>query len=261
MKKYLLIIITVLYAGLAWAGFKVPAKPNAMVYDEAQVFSSREAQALNNELQAFSDTTSNQIVVVTLNDLQGYEPFEVATEIGQEWGVGQDGFDNGIVILIKPKTAASKGQLFIAQGYGLEGAIPDAATKMIVEQEMIPMFKRQEMFAGVYNGVQVLKSLAVEEYNFDTYKKSKSSGGSLFPVLLILAVIVFAMVRRVNDARSYGVGNNVGFWTALWMLNQSRGHSGYYNNFTSGGGGFGGGSGFGGFGGGGFGGGGAGGSW
>lgn len=255
MKQYILVTLSVLWVGMAWAGFKVPAKPNAMVYDEANVFSSREAQALNNELQAFSDTSSNQIVVVTLNDLQGYEPFEVATEIGQTWGVGQDGFDNGIIILIKPKTAASKGQVFIAQGYGLEGAIPDAATKMIVEQEFIPMFKRQEMYAGVYNGIQVLKALAVNEYNFETYKKGGNGGSPVFPILLLLAVFGFAMFRRVNDARAYGVGNNVSFWTALWLMNQSRGHGGYYNNFTSGGGGFGG------FGGGGFGGGGAGGSW
>lgn len=230
------------------------------VTDQAGIFSSREISSMKQVLQAFSDTTSNQIVVVTMNDLQGYMPFEVATKIGQEWGVGQEGFDNGIVILVKPKTGQSRGQVFIATGYGLEGAIPDATTKLIVENEMIPYFKQGNMYAGVMSAIEPLKALAMGEYNSDQYANRSTGNVSWFPFVFILVVLLISIISRLRAARSYSVGHNLPFWTALMLMNQSRGHSGHYGNFTSGGGGFGGG-GFGGFGGGGFGGGGAGGSW
>ena len=240
-------------------GQEIP-KQDGFVVDQANLFSSKEIQYLKNELQAFSDTTSNQIVVVTMTDLQGYEPFEVATRIGVEWGVGQKGMDNGVVILIKPKTQQSKGRVFISPGYGLEGAIPDATAKMIVEREMIPYFKRRQMFEGVETAIGTIKSLAVGEYNSDQYAKGNELTAPWFPFLMFFVIFVFIILSKYRAAKTYSVGNNLPFWTALMLMNQGRGHGGHYNNFTSGGGGFGGG-GFGGFGGGGFGGGGAGGSW
>ena len=234
--------------------------PVRMVVDQAGVFTDQERQYLERELVAFNDTTSNQIVVVTILDLEGYDKWEVAQNIGQTWGVGNKE-DNGIVILIKPKTSTSKGEIAIQVGYGLEGAIPDATAKMIVDNEVIPYFKQGRMFDGVQSGLIVLKSLAVGEYNSQAYASNRGGGSeSFFPFLFILFVFIFAVIGKMRSAKSYSVGHNVPFWTALMLMNQSRGHGGSYNNFTSGGGGFGGG-GFGGFGGGGFGGGGAGGSW
>ncbi|MFT4754807.1 MAG: hypothetical protein ACI85Q_002369 [Salibacteraceae bacterium] len=262
MKK-IKIAISSIFIGLFCVGSLVSQdipKQDGFVVDQAHLFSSREIQALKSSLQAFSDTTSNQIVVVTMNDLQGYMPFEVATKIGVEWGVGQKGVDNGVIILIKPKTAQSRGQVFIEPGYGLEGAIPDATAKMIVEKEMIPYFKQGDMFQGVLSAIGPIKALAVGEYNSDQYQKKSSGKVSWAPLLMIVVVFFFAMLTRFRAARTYSVGHNLPFWTAMMLMNQSSGHSGQYGNFTSGGGGFGGG-GFGGFGGGGFGGGGAGGSW
>jgi uncharacterized protein len=233
----------------------IPEKPNPprLVVDLGEVFNSQERSALEHELVAFSDSTSNQIVIVTLNDLKGLAPYEMATEIGAHWAVGQKGFDNGIVILIKPKTPNTKGEIFIAQGYGLEGAIPDATTKLIVVNEILPYFKQGRMYEGVESGLQVLKALAVGEYNSDAYANTRGSGGfSIFPLIFLIVVIIISVTSRARAARSYGIGHGVPFWTALMLMNQSRGHHGHYNNFTSGGGGFGGGD---------FGGGGAGGSW
>lgn len=244
----------------SWAQPLPMEKPNGFVIDAADVFSSGQVSSLNSELQAFSDTTSNQIVVVTMSNLGGYEPWEVARNIGQKWGVGQGEFDNGIVILFKPKTANSRGQINIQMGYGLEGAIPDATAKMIIENEMIPYFRNGDTYGGIKNGLITLKSLAAGEITSDAYGRGGGKKGSWFPLIFIFLVLGISLLAKARSARSYSVGHNMSFWTALWLLNSSRGHGGHYNNFTSGGGGFGGG-GFGGFGGGGFGGGGAGGSW
>jgi uncharacterized protein len=170
------------------------------------------------------------------------------------------------VVLVKPKYAGEKGEVEIQTGYGLEGVIPDALAKRIVENEMIPRFKRDDYYGGIDAAVSAMISLAKGEYTADQYvkrNKAKSSPYALLIPVIILA-LVFTMIRT-NRAKGMATGKSIPFWTAFWLLgSMGRGHSGSWNDFTGGGGGFGGGGGgggFGGFGGGSFGGGGAGGSW
>ena len=235
-----------------------------LVYDEADMLSDGEERQLNSTLSSFAAQTSNQIIVVTVDDLCGDAPSVFATDLGHAWGVGQGKEDNGIVVLIKPKTQSSKGEVFIAVGYGLEGAIPDITAHQIVNYEMIPEFRNKRIFAGIQKGTNVLMELARGEYNSDAYaKKHKSSGKFPRAILVwVFIMIIFFGFRSMNAYR-YSRLNNIGFWTAFWLLSNSRSsHGGSWGGFTGGGGfGGGGGGGFGGFGGGGFGGGGAGGSW
>lgn len=254
---YFVILLFAVGFSIQSIGQPVPNNPGLkrLVVDEAGVFTSQEAAYLERELIAFSDTTSNQIVVVTMLDFEGYDKWEVAQNIGQKWGIGQSDSDNGVVILIKPKTRNSKGQIAIQVGYGLEGAIPDATAKLIVEREIIPYFKQGRMLDGVESGLRTIKALAVGEYNSDAYAANTSEQMPWFPLVFIVIVLILSFIGKARSAKSYSVGHNVPFWTALMLMNAGRGHGGSFGNFTSGGGGFGG------FGGGGFGGGGAGGSW
>ena len=99
--------------------------PPRLVNDFAGVLSSAEMRALEDKLVVFNDTTSNQIAVVIVDDLQGYDRSDFAYRVARDWGVGQGDFNNGVLILVKTKSERSDGQIFIATGYGLEGAIPD----------------------------------------------------------------------------------------------------------------------------------------
>ena len=241
--------LSVLCAALAvfvsTAAAQVPEKPAVprAVNDFAGIFSVPDAEYMNRLLVSFADSTSNRIVVVTVNDLGGMEPAMFAYEIGEQWGVGSSKFDNGVVVLVKPKTASSSGQVYIAVGYGLEGAIPDAIAKRIVENEMIPRFKENDYAGGVAAALNVLMRLSAGEISYKEYEESVSDGGGGFVALgfIILFIIVFVIAR---DAI---------FWSSI--LGGGRSHGGGFS-----GGGFSGGFG-GGFGGGSFGGGGAGGSW
>ena len=246
-----------------------PQKENKLVYDEANVLSPEEESNLETRLAAFADSTSNQITLVIVADLCDMEKAQFAIELGESWGVGQSKEDNGVVFLVKPKTPESKGEIFIAVGRGLEGAIPDITAKQITENECIPYFKKNAYYDGITRGTQVLMELARGEYNSDEYaakhKRSKRRGGA---GIAIIALLIIALVGflKASQAKRYAQTNQISFWAAWALLNAaSRSHRGYYSNFSSGRGGFGGfsggGSGFGGFGGGGFGGGGAGGSW
>jgi uncharacterized protein len=168
------------------------------------------------------------------------------------------------VIMVKPKTASEKGEAFIAPGYGLEGVIPDAIAKRIVENEMIPRFQENDYYGGIDAGVKIIMGLTKGEFTADQYSKraKKPKGLEVIPFIVFFFVIFW--IVRARKARAYSIGKNIPFWTAFWLLSSTgRGHSGNWSNFSSGSGGFGGGGGggFGGFGGGSFGGGGAGGSW
>ena len=99
-------LVLSLALSLAPSAFAIPGRPSParLVNDLAGTFSTRQAEELERVLVAFDDSTSNQIAVVTVRDLEGYEPSEYATRIGLDWGVGSEKFDNGIVILSSPKT-------------------------------------------------------------------------------------------------------------------------------------------------------------
>lgn len=234
-----------------------------LVYDQSKILSSSEKSALNQRLISTSNNTSNQIVVVFTDDLCGMDMAMYATELGQLWGVGRKGEDNGIVILVKPKKGSERGQAFIAPGYGLEGVIPDATAKMVVENEMIPFFKQNNYFKGVDAALDVIIPLAKQEFNYQAYqqKVSKRRGRSSSFYWLIFVFAIFFILSKLFSARSYAQRNNIDLWTAFWMGSFLGGgfgggsHRGGWNDFSGGGGGFGG------FGGGGFGGGGAGGDW
>jgi uncharacterized protein len=241
-----------------------PQNPPKLVNDFADILSPQQEQALERKLVAFSDTTSNQITIVIVSDFNGYDKANFAYGIGNKWKVGQKEFDNGVVIALRPKTSREKGEVFIATGYGLEPAIPDATANRIVDVEMIPHFENNDYFEGLNQATDVLMSLAVGEYNSDQYRKETSSGGAGFLVPIIVMIIIIVMIKRGNSShRNYGgrSGGSSGLLGALLLMSMGNRHTGSWNDFSSGSGSFGGGGGFGGFGGGSFGGGGAGGSW
>ena len=242
---------------------QVPERPNPprLVNDFAGILG--DCQWLEDSLERIAVETSNQICVVTMNDFGGYDKAMMAYSIGQEWGVGKKGNNNGVVILIKPKTEDSKGEAFIAPGYGLEGAITDAISTRIVNQEMIPHFKENDYLGGVWAGAQVVRDLATGEYNEEDYAQ-QDDDSALFALILFILIFAFFMYLAHKSNQNGGGGHRNNRDTGTWGgpiifttgSDWNRGGSSW-----GGGGGWSGGGGWGGFGGGSFGGGGGGGSW
>jgi len=270
--KHILLVIALAFSSLSQAQ-DIPARPEkqVLVNDFAQVLSKSEEGALEAKLLQFYANTGNQITVVTVKSLNGSDVSSFAYEIGEKWKVGKKDFDNGIVILFKPKTAGSRGQVFIATGYGLEGAIPDATAKEIVSNEMIPYFKQGQIYEGINQASSVLMGLAKGEFNHQQYAKQRSrsgKGGAFGFLIPLFIILIFSFIGRSRSRGHHTMGSSrssLPFWMLLGMMGSgSRSHGGSFSDFSSGSGGFGGGGSFGdfgGFGGGSFGGGGAGGSW
>lgn len=244
-------------------GQQLPQAPAQLVSDHLSLLSSQELKHLERKLVSFDDTTSTQIAILITNDLQGYDIVDFSQRVAHEWGVGQKGKDNGVIIVLVPKTNTIRGQVNIEVGYGLEPEIPDITAKKIVENEMIPRFKSNDYFGGLEAATNVIISLASGQFSSDEYGKRNSSGGGAgLLVPIIVMIIVISMINRRRRGY-YATGrSSLPLWTALWLgSTMGRSHGGSWSNFSSGSGGFGSGGGFGGFGGGGFGGGGASGSW
>lgn len=256
----LLVLLCALASTEAWG--QIPAKPNPprLVNDLAGILGN--TQEMEDSLTDFWRRTGNQIVVVTVNEMYGYEPWEFAQQIGQQWGVGDKKFNNGVVILVKPKTDASRGRAFIATGYGLEGALPDALCTRIVNNEMIPAFQTNNYSRGVWNALRVVMPIAAGEYSEEQYINDHDDDDDGISDLIAMLFVIFIIIVIVSaSSKSGGTGGtgSGGGRTGTWggpIIFTGGGHS----SGSSWGGGFGGG-GFGGFGGGSFGGGGGGGSW
>lgn len=245
----LLLAVTIVSA----QGNVFPDKPTAWVNDYAKLLTPEEANSLNAKLGYYQDSTSTQIFVVTLDE-HGDAPISMlASEIGQKWGVGQKGKENGVLILIYPADR----QIWIAVGYGLEEYITDAANKRIIETEIKPEFKNGNYYAGLDKGTTVMMNLLSGVFSANQYGKQKNEGGAIGGIIFLIIMILIIFGSKSNGSKS--IGKNLPFWIALGMLSSSRhSHSGSFGGFSSGSGGFGG---FSGGGGGSFGGGGAGGSW
>jgi len=261
-----IILFFLIFLNFSWTfGDNIPEAPNPprLVNDFAQVLSVAQREQLEMQLDTFAQRTSTQILLVTMNTLDGDTPSDFSFKLGEKWGVGQKGKDNGVVILYKPKTQNERGQVFVAVGYGLEGVIPDAvAHRDIVENEMIPRFKTGDTYGGLVSGINVIMALTSGEYTADQYhkkvSKSNGSGGLIWIILFFIFAFIIPSVGRKR--KSVDMGARRGWLPFLFFPFMGGGGSG-----SSGGSGWsdfsGGSGGFGGFGGGGFGGGGAGGSW
>ena len=222
-----------------------PSNPPRLVNDYTGTLSSNQINTLEHKLVAYNDSTSTQFLVLIVDDLQGYSIDQYASKIGQSWGVGQKGKNNGAVIVVKPKKGSSKGQVTIQTGYGIEEYVTDATGKHIIEREMIPAFKEDDYYTGIDNAVNVMMDLCSGKFTQDEYAEDDG-----FPLwLIILIIIAVVIVLSKGKGQNYSGRGSRTIWIPMG--------GGF------GGGGFGGGSsgGFGGFGGGSFGGGGASGSW
>jgi uncharacterized protein len=243
-KIILVAIILAATAGFAQTFPEKAATPK-LVNDFADILSADEERLLENKLVAFDDSTSTQITIVSLSNLDGEPASSYAPKLAEAWGIGNKQRNNGILILVSMDNPR---EVFIATGYGVEEFVTDGLAKRIINEHMLPAFKQQRYYDGLNQGSDDLMQLL--KGTFKGFGKKKKTKGipAIFVVGAIVLFVIFASRgQRGGGFRTYGRPGWGGF---------PMGGGGWHS-----GGGSNGGGGFGGFGGGSFGGGGAGGSW
>lgn len=251
--------LLLLSGGVMAQDFPPAPNPPKLVNDFTNTLSPSEVAALENKLVAYDDSTSSQIAIVLMRSVGEYDIADYTFQLGEKWGIGGGDHDNGVLIL----AAIEDRKVFIATGYGLEGAIPDALAKRIVESLIIPSFRREAYYEGLDEATTMIFKLASGEYKAEDVESTGNSGGAIFMILLFVFIfVILPLLKNRNDNNNHmgGRGGGVDMFTTILLANLLGGGGRGSSGGGFGGGGFGGG-GFGGFGGGSFGGGGAGGSW
>ncbi len=241
-----------------------PDKPNPprLVNDFAHILQGNQDAELEQKLVEFSNNTSCQVSIVTVPSLEGHDINEYSVHIFNDWGLGEKGKDNGVLILVAMDDGYGKKGTFITVGKGLQGVLTDAKCSRIVRNEMIPAFKGGDYYKGLSDAATAVIAVTKDEYKGDGGKAA--SGRKRTPAGAIIVVVIFIVLilkmRNRGGGRgggNYMSGGGVGDLATGFLLGNMLGGGG---RGGSDGGGFGGG-GFGGFGGGSTDGGGAGGSW
>jgi uncharacterized protein len=215
------------------------------VVDDAHILSAPTKTKLNGELAALESATSRQLVVVTVPSLGGYEISDYGYQLGRAWGIGQKKLNNGVLFIVAPRQHKTR----IEVGYGLEPILTDALSSLIIQNQVLPHFRKNDFDGGVMAGADALiRQLSLDPSAAEARAAAAENaaqgqdGGNPLSALIILIVLAFVFARLF------------GGWGILPFLFMGGGGRGGFGGGGFGGGGFGGGGGS-------FGGGGASGSW
>jgi uncharacterized protein len=246
-------ILVLLFGFRLLAAEVIPPAPTAYFNDYAQAVSAGTAAQLNAVLEDHERQTSEQIVVAVFPKMQSDSSIEDYTvRVARSWQVGQKDKKNGAVLFV----FVQDHKMFLQTGYGLEGALPDALCKRIIDEEIAPRFKAGDFDGGLTAGVTAILQATRGEYkgNGTTVadRHGHQNNGGIAPIIIFIIIAIIIIVLRSRGGYGGLLYTGAGMASGRWS-----GGGGF------GGGGFGGGGGGGGFSGGGgsFGGGGAGGSW
>lgn len=194
--KRLMVRITLLlllfFPSVGVAQFTIPAKPQKQtsVYDYADLLDEFDEKALTEKLLYYADSTSNQIVIVTVKTIEGENIGLLTPKWGHEWGVGQGDKDNGVFILVTEKERS----VWISPGYGLEDKLAAHRLGEIVRNIIIPEFTDGGYYSGLDKGTDLIIGLIGDKYTADhTFENEESSVmGQLekaVPGLIILGIV------------------------------------------------------------------------
>lgn len=252
------------------AQYDIPDIPKfqTSVYDYVNLLSESQKSNLERKLVRYSDTTSTQIVIVTIPSTNGENIQYLGAQWGEKWGIGGSAKkDNGILIIL----AKNDRKIGINTGYGIEYLLTDALSKRIIDRDIIPYFKRNDYYGGLNRGADAIFEVLNGEYQSTRQNATNEFPiGLLFILFFVFVIFIIAISKRNGGGNGGNRGNTHGTGSlleAIILSSMGRGsyRSGSGSSSSGGFGGFGGGSssgGFGGgFGGGGFGGGGASGGW
>ena len=256
-------ILFVLFSQIGFGQFTIPPIPKfqTSVYDYANVLAPTEKAKLEEKLIQYSDSTSTQIVVITIESLKGEDIGILTPKWGQTWGIGgTKQNDNGVIILL----AKVERKILISAGYGLEDRLSAGIGGDITRNIIIPEFKAGSYYNGLDKGTDAIFKVFTGKYKGT--RQNNQQGIPLTTILFfgIIFIIFLFIISKNNKNNGGNSGNSGGFvpslLDAIILSNLGRNSGGGFGGFGGSSGGGGGGFG-GGFGGGGFSGGGSGGSW
>lgn len=192
--RYIALALIALMAVIV-ATAQIPPRPKTaddLIYDNAHVIDSANYSVIRDSLRNLYMYNKTQVVVLTVESLDGMEIEDFCQQVFQEWGIGDKETNNGVLIAIKPKTEASRGQVRIHTGYGAEGALPDLLCKKIETDSMIPAFKENNYGLAVRKAVSLIIPSMKGEYPHDiaTFLKEKEAEKERNSLIAVIVYVI-----------------------------------------------------------------------
>jgi len=229
----------------------IPSSPKSNIYvnDYADLIEPEAEGKLQEVGKAIDRASGAQIVVVTVENLQGLDIKSFSLQLFRKWGIGSKEKNNGVLLLINKENlmAGKSGKVRIEVGYGLEGAITDGKAGNILDRYVIPRWQEQRYSQGIYDGYMAIAAEVAREYKLDLqkelaglkdYSTSNSSGKSDYWWIIIIFFVIFIAIFILSY--KFGKRNGNGGGGSGWGWS-SGGGSGWGGS-GGGGSGFGGGS-------------------
>lgn len=186
------------------------------VNDFADVISEADEQKMMASAVNLANQTTAQVVVVTVEDLGGEEPWEYALEIGRLWGVGDEEKDNGVVILL----AENDREIYVSVGYGLEGALPDSKTGRIIDLYGMQYLKANDFSKGLLEIANAIVGEVYIEYGLEApegytsinnvaeYTESEDVGDVITSwIVMVIVIIVLSFIFRGRGGLLFLLGS------------------------------------------------------
>lgn len=204
-------LLIVLACGGARAAPTFPELTGRIV-DNAGLISAEDRAALEAELKTLEEKSTDQLVVVTLPSLQGYEIEDFGYQLGRHWGIGQAGKDNGVLLIVAP----NEHKVRIEVGRGLEPLMTDLMSRIIIENAILPEFRRGNFSAGIRAGVRDIRDTLLgdaEAVKERARGLSEGDGPDWLGLLMIafwIAIIVYVIYVQSQYAATQPQPQSVG---------------------------------------------------
>jgi len=190
------VLAALLLLVLPWAAADVPVPPlKARVTDLTGTLDAGQRAALEQKLADLEARKGSQIAVLVVESTRPETVEQYAVRVFERWKLGRKGVDDGVLLLV----AKNDRQLHIEVGYGLEGAIPDAIAKRIIEQDIVPLFKQGNFNGGISAGTDRLGKL-IEGESMPPPKRSAAPGSGWSTETLIIGFVILAMASQLLHA-------------------------------------------------------------
>jgi uncharacterized protein len=231
MKPVIVGLLAMVVGGVGIAqmmyAYVSPGAPSGFVNDFAQVLSEETESTLNETLQAFAASTTNEIVVVTVPTIGDEYIEQYAVKLFEEWGIGSQEEDNGVLLLL----AITDRQMRIEVGYGLEGAVPDSVAQRVISNEMVPLLAQGDYDTAVAQGVGAVIEATKGEYQASATVPDVSGLLDIaFPLFIFGSFVlqwVGAMLARTKSwwlggilgtVLGVGISSVMGWWAFYGIL-------------------------------------------
>jgi uncharacterized protein len=203
----LALVLVVLVTGLPIAQAADPVFPalTGRIVDEAGLLTPEDEAELTATLQSLEGTSSDQLAIVTLNSLQGFPIEDFGYKLGRHWGIGQAGKDNGVLLIVAP----NERKVRIEVGKRLEPLLTDAMSRIIIENAILPGFRRGDFAGGIRAGVRDIKDVllgdaeAVKQRARGMHEAPETDWVALAIIAIWIAIVLYSIYQQQQQARQF----------------------------------------------------------